>query len=108
MSYFLSNIFFEIFKANPIAIKCTTPPMIPAVIKSSRITQLSKNAIIDGTVRIAAIIVPLNAISRMLSLDFVVSYNRVIFRNGNKNQRYFIFGKREFELFVKLQKNIFK
>jgi hypothetical protein len=44
----------------------------------------------------------------MLSLDFVVSDNRVIFRNGNKNQRYFIFGKREFVLFVKLQKNIFK
>jgi hypothetical protein len=31
-----------------------------------------------------------------------VSDNRVIFRNGNKNQRYFIFGKRKFELFVKL------
>ena len=79
-----------------------------AVIKLSRIIQLTKNAIIDGTVRITAIIVPLNAISRMLSLDFVVSDNRVIFRNGNKNQRYFIFGKREFVLFVKLQKNIFK
>jgi hypothetical protein len=76
--------------------------MIPAVIKSSRITQLSKNTIIDGTVRIAAIIVPLNAISRILSLDFVVSDNRIIFKNGNKNQRYFIFGKREFVLFVKL------
>ena len=108
MSYFLSNIFFEIFKANPIAIKCTTPPTMAAVIKSSRITQLTKNAIIDGTVRITAIIVPLSAISRMLSLDFVVSDNRVIFRNGNKNQRYFIFGKRKFVLFVKLQKNIFK
>ena len=102
MSYFLSNIFFEIFKANPIAIKCTTPPMMPAVIKSSRITQLSKKTIIDGTVRIAAIIVPLNAISRILSLDFVVSDNRIIFKNGNKNQRYFIFGKRKFVLFVKL------
>ena len=76
--------------------------MMPAVIKSSRITQLSKNTIIDGTVRIAAIIVPLNAISRILSLDFVVSDNRVIFKNGNKNQRYFIFGKRKFVLFVKL------
>jgi hypothetical protein len=103
MSYFLIKIFFEIFKANPIAIKCTTPPTMAAVIKLS-----TKNAIIDGTVRITAIIVPLNAISRMLSLDFVVSDNRVIFRNGNKNQRYFIFGKREFVLFVKLQKNIFK
>ena len=76
--------------------------MMPAVIRSSRITQLNKNTIIDGTVRIAAIIVPLNAISRILSLDFVVSDNRVIFKNGNKNQRYFIFGKRKFVLFVKL------
>jgi hypothetical protein len=102
MNYFLSNIFFEIFKANPIAIKCTTPPIIPDVIKSSRIIQLNKNTIIDGIVRIAAIIVPLNAISRILSLDFVVSDNKVIFKNGNKNQRYFIFGKRKFVLFVKL------
>ena len=82
--------------------KCTTPPIMAAVIKLSRITQLTKNTIIDGTVRITAIIVPLNAISLILSLDFVVSDNRVIFRNGNKNQRYFIFGKREFVLFVKL------
>ena len=102
MNHFLTKIFLEIFKANPIAIKCTTPPTIAAVIKLSRMVQLTKNAIIDGTVRITAIIVPLNAISRMLSLDFVVSDNRVIFRNGNKNQRYFIFGKREFVLFVKL------
>jgi hypothetical protein len=108
MGYFLTKIFFEIFKANPIAIKWTTPPTMAAVIKLSRIIQLTKNAIIDGTVRITAIIVPLNAISRMLSLDLVVSDNRVIIRNGNKNQRYFIFGKRQFVLFVKLQKNIFK
>jgi hypothetical protein len=27
-----------------------------------------------------------------LSLDFVASDNRIIFKNGNKNQRYFIFG----------------
>ena len=73
-----------------------------AVIKLSRITQLTKNTIIDGTVRITAIMVPLNAISLILSLDFVVSDNRLIFRNGNKNQRYFIFGKRKFVLFVKL------
>ena len=82
--------------------KCTTPPIMAAVIKLSRITQLTKNEIIDGTVRITAIMVPLNAISLILSLDFVVSDNRLIFRNGNKNQRYFIFGKRKFELFVKL------
>ena len=87
MSYFLTNIFFEIFKANPMAIKCTTPPTMAAVIKLSRIIQLSKNAIMDGTVRITAIIVPLNAISRILSLDFVVSDNRVIFKNGNKKSK---------------------
>jgi hypothetical protein len=28
----------------------------------------------------------------MLSLDFVASDNKIIFKNGNKNQRYFIFG----------------
>ena len=108
MSYFLTKIFFEIFKANPIAIKCTIPPTMAAVIKLSRTTQLTKNTIIDGTVRITAIIVPLNAISLILSLDFVVSDNRVIFRNGNKNQRYFIFGEPKMGLLVKLQKNIFK
>ena len=79
MSYFLTKIFFEIFKANPIAIKCTTPPTMAAVIKLSRITQLSKNAIIDGTVRITAIIVPLTTISLKFSLDFVGSDNRRFF-----------------------------
>jgi hypothetical protein len=47
---------------------------------------------IDGTATIVAIIVPFNTISLILSLDFVASDNRVIFKNGNKNQRYFIFG----------------
>jgi len=63
-----------------------------AVIKLSRITQLIKNAIIEGTVRMVAIIVPLKTISLNFSLDFVGSDNRWIFKNGNKNQRYFIFG----------------
>jgi len=45
---------------------------------------------IDGTVTIAAIIVPFNIISLILSLGFVGSDNRLIFKNGNKNQRDFI------------------
>ena len=96
MSYFLTNIFFEIFKLNPIAMKWIIPPTITAVIKLSRIIQLIKNAITDGTVTIVAIIVPFNMISLILSLDFVESDNRVIFKNGNKNQRYFIFGRNRF------------
>ena len=47
---------------------------------------------IDGTVTIIPIIVPFKIISLILSLDFVGSDNRLIFKNGNKNQRYFIFG----------------
>ena len=72
--------------------KCTIPPKIIAVIKLSRINQLSKNTIIDGIVIITATIVPFQTISIVLSLDFVASDNRIIFKNGNKNQRYFIFG----------------
>ena len=82
--------------------KWTTPPTIAAVIKLSRIIQLIKNAIIDGTVRIIAIIVPFSTISLNFSLDFVGSDNRRIFKNGNKNQRYFIFGGQWFEMLVKL------
>ena len=63
---------------------------------------------IDGNVTIVAIIVPFNTISLILSLDFVGSDNRLIFKNGNKNQRYFIFGGHQFGLLVKLQKNSFK
>ena len=55
-----------------------------------------------------AIIVPLNTISLILSLDFVGSGHREVFKNGNKNQRYFIFGSARFELLVKLQKDLFK
>jgi len=76
--------------------KWIIPPTITAVIKLSRIIQLIKNAITDGTVTIVAIIVPFNMISLILSLDFVESDNRVIFKNGNKNQRYFIFGGNRF------------
>jgi len=63
---------------------------------------------IDGTATIVAIIVPFNTISLILSLDFVGSDNRLIFKNGNKNQRYFIFGGHRFVLLVKLQKDVFK
>ena len=73
-----------------------------AVIKLSRTIQVIKKTIIEGIVTIAPIIVPFNIISLILSLDFVESGNRVIIKNGNKNQRYFIFGEKEFELLVKL------
>jgi hypothetical protein len=87
MSYFLTKIFFEIFKANPIAIKCTTPPIIAALIKLSRINHVIKKAIIDGTVRIVAMILPLSIISLIFSLDLEGSDNMIIVKNGNKNQR---------------------
>ena len=45
---------------------------------------------IDGTVTIIPIIVPFNTISLILSLDFIGSDNRLIFKNGNKNQRYLV------------------
>jgi len=57
---------------------------------------------IDGIVTIVAIIVPFNTISLILSLDSVGSDNRLIFKNGNKNQRYFIFGGHQIVLLVKL------
>jgi len=79
-----------------------------AVTRLSRIIQIIKNAMIDGTVTIVAIIVPFNTISLILSLDFIGSDNRLIFKNGNKNQRYFIFGGHRFVLLVKLQKDVFK
>ena len=72
--------------------KWTIPPTITAVIKLSRIVQLIKNTMIDGIVTIVPIIVPFNIISLIESLDFVGSDIRLIFKNGNKNQRYFIFG----------------
>ena len=70
--------------------KWTTPPTIAALIKLSRIIHVIKKAIIDGTVRIVAIIVPLSIISLIFSLDLDGSDNMIIIKNGNKNQRYFI------------------
>jgi hypothetical protein len=47
--------------------------------------------------------VPLSIISRFVSfIDFSSSVNNQILKNGNKNQRYFIFGKLRFPLFGKL------
>ena len=80
--------------------KCTTPPTIAALIKLSRITHVIKKAKIEGTVRIVAIIVPLSIISLIFSLDLEGSDNMIIVKNGNKNQRYFIFGGRRFVLLV--------
>ncbi len=48
---------------------------------------------IDGTVIMTAIIVPLSAISTIVSLDSLLSDNKENFEIGNKNQRYFIFGR---------------
>ncbi len=42
---------------------------------------------IDGTVIMTAIIVPLNAISLIVSLDSLLSDNKENFEIGNKNQR---------------------
>ncbi len=41
----------------------------------------------DGAVIMTAIIVPLNAISRIESLDSLLSDNMENFKNGNKKQR---------------------
>ena len=50
-----------------------TPPIMAAIIRFSRIVQLIKNEIIDGTATMAAIIVPFKTISLILSLGFVGS-----------------------------------
>ena len=84
------------------------PPTIAAVIRLSRMIQLIKNAIIDGTVTIVAIIVPFSTISLILSLGFVGSDTGEFSKMTNKNQRYFIFGRHRFVLLVKLQKDLFK
>ncbi len=55
-------------------------------------TQAMTNDMTDGTVITIAMINPRNAISRIESLDGVLSDNKENFKNGNKNQRYFIFG----------------
>ena len=79
-----------------------TPPIIAAIIRFSRIVQLIKNAIIDGTATMAAIIVPFKTISPILSLGFVGSDTGEFSKMTNKNQRYFIFGENQFLLLVKL------
>jgi hypothetical protein len=42
----------------------------------------------------------LSIISLIFSLDLEGSDNMIIVKNGNKNQRYFIFGGRRFVLLV--------
>ena len=79
------------------AIKYTIAPKITPQTKSSRKTQVRANATSDGIVMITAIRVPLSAISRIVSfVDVSSSANSQILKNGNKNQRYFIFGKFSF------------
>jgi len=74
--YFLINSFLEIFQENTKAIKLTIMPENAPKITSSRKTQVRTNAIIDGTVIIIAIMVPLSIISRIVSLvDFSLSDN---------------------------------
>lgn len=51
-------------------------PKIAAWIRLPRIIQVIINAIIDGIVIIVAIMVPLNTISRIESLDCLSSDNR--------------------------------
>ena len=87
-SYFLISIFLEIFKENPIAIKWITAPVIAPNIKLSNKTQTITNATSEGTVIIIEITVPLSIISRFVSfIDFSLSGNDRILKNGNKNQR---------------------
>ncbi len=78
-------------------IKYAIAPKITPYTKSSRKTQVRTNATRDGIVMITAIRVPLSAISRIVSfVDVSSSVNSQILKNGNKNQRYFIFGKLSF------------
>lgn len=85
--YFLTSIFLEIFKENPIAIKWTKAPNITPKNKSSRRTHIRTKVESDGIVTIRAIIVPFNTISRIEILDDSSSVNDAILKNGNKNQR---------------------
>ena len=85
----------DILTENPIAIKCTIVAIIAAKIKSFNRFQLIKNADNEGIVIIIAMIVPLTKISFEGGLlDF--NYFSHVF--GNKNQKYFIFGKKTFFL----------
>ena len=102
MIYFLTNNFLEIFKENPIVMKWTKAPNITPNNKSSRTIHTRTKVESEGIVTIKAIIVPFNTISRIESLDGSLSVNGKNLKNGNKNQRYFIFGKLKFLLFGKL------
>ena len=85
-SYFLTNSFLEIFQENTKVIKLTIMPENAPKIRSSRKTQVRTNATSDGTVIIIAIMVPLSIISDIVSLvDFSLSDNSQILKNGNKN-----------------------
>jgi len=80
--------------------------MIAACIRLSRIIQEMRKDTIDGIVIITAIIEPFKIISFIVSLpDSVINKFQ---KNGNKNQRYFIFGQSQTELLGKLQRSIFK
>ena len=93
------NIFLDILNENPIARKCITVAIIAAKIISFDIFQLIKNADNEGIVIIIAIIVPL---TKILFDEFSLSFNYFSGAFGNKNQKYFIFGKRMFFLIGKL------
>ena len=93
------NIFLDILNENPIAIKWITVAIMAAIIRSFNRFQLIKNADNEGIVIIIAIIVPLTKISFE---EFLVSLNYFPEVFGNKNQKYFIFGKRMFFLIGKL------
>lgn len=51
-------IFFAIFNANPIAMKCTTNPTTAASIRLPSIAQDAKNPTSDGMLIIRAIMLP--------------------------------------------------
>jgi len=99
------NIFLDILKENPIAIRWITVAIMAAKIKSFNRFQLIKNADIEGIVIIIAIIVPLTKISLEEFLSGFNYFSQVL---GNKNQKYFIFGKKKFFHIGKLQRNLLK
>lgn len=77
--------------------------MIAAWIKLSRINQDIKKDVMDGTVTITAIMEPFKMIFFIESLPVLLSLdNNEFSKNGNKNQRYFIFGQSQIELLGKL------
>ncbi len=99
------NIFLDILKENPIVMRWITVAIMAAKIKSFNRFQLIKNADIEGIVIIIAIIVPLTKISLEGFLPWFNCFSQVF---GNKNQKYFIFGKKMFFLIGKLQRSLLK